>query len=143
MKPDRWLVEKIHRFCEKRAIQFRGYLHALSLAAGKRRRALAEFQIVESHVRKRLQSVRDGRDVFKERERLFDRHGEDVMDAFLLVSHFECFFHESFAPAYIAGHIHRRQKVHFNGDKSVPLARFTAPALHIEGEASRPPTTSL
>ena len=51
------LVEQIQRLPGVGPRKFGGQLHALGLAAGKRRRRLAERQIIEAHVAQRLQDA--------------------------------------------------------------------------------------
>ena len=53
----RRLVEQIQRLAGVGPGKFGGQLHALRFAAGKRRRRLAERQIVQAHVAQRLQDA--------------------------------------------------------------------------------------
>ena len=64
-KPGRRLVEQIQRAAGAAFDQLAGQLDALGLAAGKRRRRLAELEVIEAHVVQRLQLVADVGNVFE------------------------------------------------------------------------------
>ena len=66
--------------------QLGGQLDALGLAAGERRRRLAEREVVEADVGQRLQDAADLRDVAEQLERFADAHGQHVGDRLALVT---------------------------------------------------------
>ena len=74
----RRLVENIHRLAGRASAQLRCKLHALRLAAGECRRALAELHVTKADVNERLHLLADLRKVFKERERLLGGHVENL-----------------------------------------------------------------
>ena len=76
----RRLVEQVERLAGVGPGQLGGQLHALGLAAGQRRRRLAERQVVEPDVAQRLQDAADLRDVVEQLERLADAHVQHVGD---------------------------------------------------------------
>ena len=74
------LVEDVQRLPGRDLAELRGQLHALCLAPGQRRRRLAEPDLVEPDVVKRLQPPAQLRDLGEELQRLFHGHLEDVGD---------------------------------------------------------------
>ena len=80
------LVEQIERLAGVGARQFGGQLDALGLAAGERRRGLAEREVVEPHVAERLQDAADLGDVLEQLHRLAARHVEHVGDRLAVVA---------------------------------------------------------
>ena len=74
----RRLVEDVERPAGAAPLQLARELDALRLAAGERRRRLAELDVAEADVVERLQLAPDRRDVLEEVQRLLDRHVEDV-----------------------------------------------------------------
>ena len=77
----RRFVEQVERLAGAGPGQFGGELHALGLAAGQRRRRLAERHVAEADVVERLQDVANLRDVVEQFERLADAHVQHVGDA--------------------------------------------------------------
>ena len=114
-----------------------GELHALRLAAGERRRRLAERHVVEPDVVQRLQPAADLRDLREERERLLDRHLEHVGDRLALEAHLERLAVVALALARLARDVDVGQEVHLDLDLAVALARLAAAALDVEREAAR------
>ena len=80
VQPGRRLVEDVERPARRDLAQLGRELHALRLAAGQRRRRLAEPHVVEPDVVQRLDAPADLRDVLEELERLLDRHLQHVGD---------------------------------------------------------------
>jgi len=60
------------------------------------------------------------------------------MDVFALVMHFKRFAVIALAVTHIAIDIYVGQKVHFDFNDAISLARLTAPALDVKRESSRP-----
>ena len=80
----RRLVEQIQRAAGRPLDQLAGELDALGLAAGKRGRGLADFDVVEPHVVERFKLLVDLRDVFEVAERFLHVHFEHLGDALFL-----------------------------------------------------------
>ena len=59
------------------------------------------------------------------------------MNALALVFDLKGFTVIALALAHIARHVDVGQKVHFHLDQAIPLTRFAASALHVEGETTR------
>ena len=85
----RGFVEQVQRLAGIGPGQFGGQLHALRFAAGERRRALAEREVVETDVAQRLQDAADLGDVGEQLDRFAAGEVEDVGDAFAAELHFE------------------------------------------------------
>ncbi len=133
----RRLVEQIERAAGRSFHQLAGELDALGLAAGERRRGLAELEVIEPHVVQRLQLVTDLRDVFEMAERLLHVHLEHFGDALVLEHDLQRFAIEAVAFADRAGDPDVGQKIHFEAVRAVAFARFAAAALHVEAEPAR------
>ena len=76
----RRLVEEVERPAGVGPGQLGGQLDALGLAAGERRRRLAEREVAEADVGQRLQDAADLRDVGEQLQRLADAHVQHVGD---------------------------------------------------------------
>src|SRR5204862_6610528 len=70
-------------------------------------------------------------------ERLLDRHLEDLGDREAFVLHLERLAVVALAAADVARDVDVGQKVHLDLDLPVALARFAAPAFHVEREPPR------
>jgi hypothetical protein len=81
----RRLVEDVERLAGRAPRQLGRQLHPLRLAAGQRRRRLAEVDVAEADVVERLQLRRRLRARAEELERLLDGHLEDLGDRAALV----------------------------------------------------------
>ena len=135
-RPGRRLVEDVERPPGGDLRQLRRELDALRLAAGERRRRLAELDVVEADVVQRLQPPPDLRDLGEERERLLDRHLEHVGDRLALEAHLERLAVVALALAGLAGDVDVGQEVHLDLDLAVALAGLAAAALDVEREAA-------
>ena len=62
----------------------------------------------------------------------FNRHVHHVTDGFLVVENFERLRIVTFAAAIFARHVCARQKIHFQFDIALALARFAASAFGVE-----------
>ena len=109
-------------------------LDALRLAARQRRRALSQSNIGQADVEQRLQLGLHGRHRGEERQRILDRHVQDLLDVLALEADFQGFPVVALALADVAGNIYVGEEVHFHFDDAVTLARFAAPALDVEAE---------
>ena len=78
-------VENVQGLTRTAFAEFLGELHALCFAAGKRRRGLAEVDVVEPDTGNRLQLDLQRRDIFEKFLCLFDRHFQHVGDGFAFV----------------------------------------------------------
>ena len=114
----------------------RGELDALRLAAGERRRRLAELDVAEADIEQGLELLLDLRDVLKQRHRLFDGRVEQVGDGLALVLDRQRLAVVARAAAHVAQDVHVGQEVHLDALQAVALARLAAPALDVEGEAA-------
>ena len=114
-----------------------GQLHALRLAAGQRRRRLAEADVAQADRVERLQAPADLGDVLEEDDRLLDGHVEHVGDRLALEADVERFLVVALAVALLARHVDVGQEVHLDLDLPVAAADLAAPALDVEREAPR------
>ena len=89
MQPRRGVLEQEQRAAVGSGREERGELQPLGLATGKRRGGLAQGEVFESDIAKRLQSPPDRVLAAKVAERLFDGHLEHVGDRAAPVSHLE------------------------------------------------------
>ncbi len=78
-----------------------------------------------------------GRDVLKEPERVLYVHIQYVRDVLALETYLQRLRVESCAVACGARNPDVREKVHLDASRSVPFARVTTSALHVETEATR------
>ena len=131
------LVEDVQRPTGRHLAELGGELDALRLAAGERRRRLAERHVVETDVVQRLQAPADLRDLREEGERLLDRHLEHVGDRLPLEAHLERLAVVALALARLARDVDVGQEVHLDLDLAVALAGLAAAALDVEREAAR------
>ena len=136
-RPGRRLVEDVERPPGRDLAELGGELHALRLAAGERRRRLAERHVVEPDVVQRLQPPADLRDLGEEPQRLLDRHLEHVGDRLALEPHLERLAVVAAALAGLARDVDVGQEVHLDLDLAVALAGLAAAALDVEREAAR------
>ena len=133
----RRLVEDVERPAGGALAQLLGELDALRLAAGQRRRRLAEVDVVEADAGQGLELLPDRRHVAEELERLADGQVEHVGDVLALVAHLERLAVVARAVADLAGDVDVGQEVHLDADDAVARARLAAPALDVEREAAR------
>ena len=132
----RRLVEDVERAPGVALGQLERELHALRFAARERRRALAERDVAEAHVEQRLELSREHRHRAEEFRRLLDRHLQHFVDVLALVLDLERLAVVAVAVADVARHVDVGQEMHLDLEHAVALARFAAPAFHVEGEAS-------
>ncbi|CNV10436.1 Uncharacterised protein [Salmonella enterica subsp. enterica serovar Bovismorbificans] len=130
-----WLVENIQRLPGAALRQFARQLHALGLAAGKRCRRLTKTDIGQPHVHQRLQLTRQRRNRIKELTRFFNGHIQYFVDGLAFVLNLQRFPVIALAFALVARHVNIRQKVHFDFNDAIALARFAATAAHVEAES--------
>src|SRR6185503_15155902 len=97
---------------------------------------LAEPDVVEPDVVKRLEAALDLRDVLEELERLLDRHLEHVRDRLALETDVERLAVVALAVALLAGHVDVGQEMHLDLDLAVATADLASAALDVEAEAA-------
>src|SRR5690606_37402356 len=131
----RRLVEHVDGAPERPALQFGRELDALRLAAGERRRALADPDVAQADLLERLEIAVNAADRLEELGGLADRHLEHVGDRLALVLHREGLAVVPRSPADLARHIDVGQEVHLDLDRAVVLAVLAATALDVEAEA--------
>ena len=112
-------------------------LDPLGLAAGERRRGLAELDVVEADVVQGLEHRRDLGDVGEVLERLLHVHVEHVADALALEPDVQRLAVEPLALADRAGDPDVGEKVHLEPVGAVALAGLAAAAGHVEAEPAR------
>src|SRR5262249_4187009 len=112
-------------------------LHALRLAARKRRRRLPERDVTQAHVEERGELARDGRDRLEERDRLLDRHRQHFVDVLAFVLDLEGLAIVALTVADVAGHVDVWEEMHLDLDEPVALAGLAAATLHVERKAAR------
>ena len=128
------LVEDVDRAACGALLQLAGELDALRLAAGERRRGLAETDVAQPHLAERGHVTRDGRHGGEEVGRLLDRHVEDLGDGLALVVDLQRLAVVASAVADLARDVDVGQEVHLDLDRAVTGARLAAAALDVEGE---------
>ena len=138
MQPGGRLVQQVQRAARGPLGQLAAQLHALRLAPGQRRRGLPQLDVVQPHVRQRLQLPGDGRDMLEELQGLSHGHVQHVRDRLALVPDVQGFPIVPPALTHLAGHVHVRQKMHFDLDQPSALARLAPAALHVETVTSGP-----
>ena len=111
-------------------------LDALRLAAGERRRRLAEADIAEANLAERAELRFELWKVTEEFECFLHGHFQHVRDALALVVDLERFAVVSLALADLAGHVNIGQEVHLDLELTVARAGLAAAAAHIEAEAA-------
>src|SRR5208337_4918843 len=120
-----------------RATQEACQLEPLGLAAGERRRGLAQPKVVESYVQQRMDASLDLAAVAEENERLARREIEDFRDVSPPVGDLEDLRAIARTTALGAAHVHIGQKLHVDREEAVSLAGATPPALDVEAEKAR------
>ena len=115
----------------------RGQLHALRLAARKRRRRLPQPQITEPDLIQHRQLFQQLGLPGKEAQRLLHRHLQHVVNVLALVLHVENLCLVARAVAVLAGQLHVGQELHLHRHRAVALAGVAAPARHVERKMPR------
>ncbi len=131
----RRLVEQVQRPPGAGPGQLGRQLDALGLAAGQRRRRLAQREVVEADVGQRLQHAANLRDVAEQLQRLADAHLQHVGDGLALVAHGQRLGVVAAALADVALDPDVGQEVHLDLLLAVALARLAAAARLVEAEA--------
>ena len=116
------------------ATQLGSQFDALRLAATERRGLLAQADVTQSNLRQRQAGLIDLRHRAEKIHRFVHRQGEHVGDVQPFVSNLQGLAIVAFAVARLAGHVNRRQEVHFDFEEAVPLAFFTAATFDVEAE---------
>ena len=131
------LVEDVQRPAGARRHSSLGQLDALGLAAGERRRGLAELDVVEADVVQRLQHRPNLRHVREVLQRFLHVHLQHVVDVLALEADLQRLAVEAPALADRAGHPDVGEEVHLQPVGAVALARLAAAARLVEAEAAR------
>ena len=143
VKSRRWFVEYIESMSAVFFRKFGREFDALRLAAGQGRARLTELYIAKADIVQRIELTSELGEICKEISCFLDGHVKNFVDILALVPDLERLSVISFALADIAGYIDIGQEVHFYLLQTVALARFTAPALDIEGKPARLIATEL
>src|SRR6266571_2126878 len=133
----RRLVQDVEGTARVALGQLGGELDPLRLAAGQRRRRLAEVDVAQSYVVQELQFRADARLVLEEVQRLGDRQREHVGDRLSFIPDLERLAVVAPPFAHLARDVDVRKEVHLHFHQPVALARLAAPALHVEGKPPR------
>jgi hypothetical protein len=131
------LVEQVDRAPGGTPRQLGRELDALGLAAGQRRRRLAEMDVAEADVIEGLQLAAHGGDGREDVERLGHGHLQDVGDRSAAIVDLERFAVVALALADLARHVDVRQELHLDLQDAVTLAVLAATALDVEAEPAR------
>src|SRR2546425_6970263 len=129
------LVEDVERPAGRDLAELGRELDALRLAAGERRRRLAELDVVEPDVVQGLQATADLRDLGEEGQRLLDRHVEHIGDRLALEANLERLAVVARPLARLARDVDVGQEVHLDLDRPVALAGLATTAADVEREA--------
>src|SRR5437763_6818547 len=130
------LVEDVEGLAGGPAGELLGEFDALRLAAGERRRRLADLDVAEADLLKHAHLVADAGDRLEQLGRLLDVHVEHVGDRAALELHLERLAVVAGAVAHVAGDVDVGQEVHLDLYEAVALARLATAALDVEAEAA-------
>ena len=131
------LVEDVKGLARVGPRQLGGQLDALGLAAGERRRGLAQRNVTQAHVVQGLQDPADSRHVGEELERPVDRHVEHVGDRLAVELDRQRLGGEPRTAAGVAGDPDVGQEVHLDPLLPGPLAGLAPAAGLVEAEPAR------
>ena len=143
VQPGRWLVQQIKRAAGAFLHEFASELDSLRLAAGKRRRRLAEFDVIETHFVQRAKLVGHGGDVLEMGQRLLHVHLQHFGDRLAFEADLQRLAVEAMAFAHRASDPDIGEKIHFQLRRAVALARLATAAADVEAEAARLKTLRL
>ena len=93
---------------------------------------MAKPEVTQTHFIQYFEFLRDLRNVAKEKQRLADGHLEDLVDVFASVENFQNPALVSSSLAVLANQFDVREKLHFDGDRSIALACLATAAWNIE-----------
>ncbi len=96
---------------------------------------MAEFDIAEADVQKRLQLWLNLRNVFQQRQGLFHGRVQKFRDRFSFVPDRKCLAIVTSAAANIAEHVDIGKEIHLDAFETIAFARLTTPAFDVEREA--------
>ena len=133
----RRLVEDVERAPGVALRQLGRELHALRLAAGERRRALAEVDVAEPDVVQRLRAS-GGCAAGSRRRRSASSTVSSSTSAMLMPAeaHLERLAVVALPLAHLARHVDVGEEVHLDLHEAVALARLAAAALHVEARSA-------
>src|SRR5579862_901381 len=93
------------------------------------------MNVAEADVDERLQLLFDLRNVFQNRQRVGDRHFQQVSDGVAVVSDGQCLAIVTASAADFAQDINIGQKIHFDAALAFALAGLAASARDVKGKA--------
>src|ERR1043165_5131696 len=105
------LVKNVNRSPRGAFRKFFRELDTLRLTTRKRRRRLAQLDVTQTDVEQRLQLLIDLRNVFQQRQRLFDRRIEQVSDRLAFVLQGQRLAVIARAATHVAKHVNVGQEV--------------------------------
>src|SRR3954451_15796958 len=134
VQPGRRLVEDVEHAIAGLRREVRRDLDPLRFAAGQRGRGLTETQVAEADLVEHLKASQDFRRGAEERQRLADRHVEDLVDASAAILDLEHLRLEALAFAHVAGDEHVGEELHLDLHFPFSFTCFAASAGDVEGE---------
>ncbi len=137
VQPGSRFVQQVQRPARAAFDQFAGQLDPLGLAAGQRRRRLAQLHVIQAHVVQRLQFVADLGDVLEQVQRLLDVHLQHLGDRAVLELDLQRLAVVAVAFAHRAGDPDVGQEIHFQPRRAVAFAGLATAASHVEAEPAR------
>ena len=138
VEPGGRFVKDVQGFARIGPCELGGQLHALGLAAGKRRRRLTEREVAQPDVVERLEDLADPRHVREQFERSGDRHVQHVGDRLAVEPDGQGLGRVPGTAAGVASDPDIGEKVHLDALLSGPFAGFATTAGLVEAESSRP-----
>ena len=118
------------------SLQLACQLDTLRFTAGQGGCTLSQLDVAQTDILQRLQLMFNFMHIGEKVNRFLHAHFQNIINIFSLVGYLQGFFIVALAAAFLAWDIDIRQKVHGYAQDAISLTGFTAPALHIEGEAS-------
>ena len=115
-------------------MQVRGKFHALRFATRKRRGRLSQAQVTEPDFIEHAKFVCDFGRIRKVLHRFAHRHFEHFVNVLSAITNFQHLGLEPFSLALLAYQFDVSKKLHFYGDRSIPLACLATAARHVEGK---------
>ena len=136
MQAGRRLIQYVNRLARAASRQLRRELDALRFSAGERGSRLSELHIPESDLVQDRKPRADLLLILEEVDCLLNRHVEHIRDVLALKAHLQRFAVIALAVAHLTGHIHVREKMHFDLQQTVSGAGLAAASACIEGKPS-------
>ena len=143
VEPRSRFIEDVERRALLAFAQFERELDALGLAAGQRRRRLAERQIAEADGVERGEFVHHARNIPKQRDGLAHRHIEDVGNRFSVEQDLQRLAIIAPPTATRARRVGVGHELHIQFDGTIALTALAAPAPDVEGKPAGLVATNL